>query len=470
MKKIGQLVSAMIAQNILVIILVGVIREIFGVYGWWYNHQILLLVNPIYDTLLPVLIAYTGGRLLSGQRGGVVASMLTFSLTLASSAPAILGAMVIGPLAGWFVKCTDDHIKKKLPITGYELLISNIILAIPTIVLSIVCFLYIGQVFSSGVEWTILLIENIIYSPYLPLASFIIEPAKVFFFNNILNYGVFGTLGIHQAKELGKSIFFLLEANPGPGLGVLLAYWMKTKGDRKKGAKLASFIHFLGGIHEVYFSYVLLNPKLLISVMLGGMTGVYFFQQFYVGLTSIVSPGSIFFVIGLAPREDMLYIVIGVLMSTLVSFLISIFLVKDSVYSPSASDSKSALFGFNKLQTMDRILLNEDDNTDPIMREKASITPQRSIRKIVFVCEAGLGSSAMGARLLHKKLKEAQLDIEVENAAINEIPAGTDVIICHQQLEKEVKSQTYGIKIISLQSFTDKKAYDQIIQKIQVQK
>ncbi|MFG6117944.1 PTS transporter subunit EIIC [Thalassobacillus sp. B23F22_16] len=459
MKKAGQLLSAMVAQNITVIIVAGIIREIFGVYGWWYNHQILLLVNPIYNTLLPILIAYTGGRLISGQRGGVAASIVTYGLTLASSAPAILGAMIVGPLVGYMTKYVDLLVKRRLPIAGYELLVTNVLLSIPTIFLTIVCFLYVGQSYASGVEWTVQMLEKIIYSPYLPLAATLIEPLKVFFFNNILNYGLLGPLGINQAKELGKSIFFLLEANPGPGLGVLLAYWLKTKGNQRRGAKMGTFIHIFGGIHEVYFPYILLNPKLLIAVILGGVSGIFVFQNYYVGLVSIASPGSIFLFVGLAPKQDMVFVFLGVIISALVSFLTSIMLLKQSDLSPTEDENRRTILNFTQLQEIERIEhYRKDASEEGSMKEEAP----RTINKIIFVCEAGLGSSAMGAAMLKGKLRKMDLDIAVDNASLNDIPEDADILICHRQLLKDVKLVAGSKKIIDLNTFTDRSYYEDI--------
>ena len=195
----------------------------------------MLLLNPINNILLPILLGYTGGRLVGGQRGAVVASIVTYGLILSSSTPAILGAMIIGPLTGWLVKKLDLIVKKKLPGAGYELLIGNILAAMIATVLTIFCFFYVGHTFSAIVEWLTKLLETIIHSGWLPLTAIIIEPAKVLFFNNILNFGVLGSLGIQQAEELGKSIFFILGANPGPGLGVLLACWLKMKAEQREG-------------------------------------------------------------------------------------------------------------------------------------------------------------------------------------------------------------------------------------------
>jgi mannitol PTS system EIICBA or EIICB component len=469
MRKFAQILSAMVYQNIAVIIAAGIIREVFGVYGWWYNDRILLLVNPVYTTLLPILIGYTGGRILGGQRGAVVASIVTYGLTLSSSTPPILGAMIVGPLTGWLVGQVDQAVKKKMPIAGYELLIGNVLGALIAVVLTIFSFLYVGQTLSVGIKWALSHLEVIIHAGWLPLTAILIEPAKVLFFNNFLNYGILGPLGIQQAKELGKSIFFLLEANPGPGLGILLAYWLKTRAEQKKGAKLAIFIHFFGGIHEVYFPYVLLRPLLVIPLILGGMAGVFTFQLFNVGLVSMASPGSIFLFVGLGPKQDMLWIIIGAFISALVSFLGSMLILKKHSISPTAAENRDNLNYFYQFQKSDDpkaapvFPLQENKNA---IKDDTNDLLLTHIKKVVFVCEAGLGSSAMGAAMLKKKLEQENMDISVENSSLREVPETADLIVCNKKLLPEVRKEVPEKACYPLSSFTDIKEYQELINKL----
>ncbi|OKL35527.1 PTS transporter subunit EIIC [Domibacillus mangrovi] len=466
MKKLGQLLSAIVYQNIAVIIVAGIIQGIFGVYGWWYNDRILLLLNPINNILLPILLGYTGGRLIGGQRGAVVASIVTYGLILSSSVPAILGAMIIGPLTGWGVKKLDQIVKKKLPGAGYELLIGNILAAMMATVLTVVCFFYVGQTFSIVVEWLTKLLETIIYSGWLPLTAIIIEPAKVLFFNNIINFGVLGSLGIQQSEELGKSIFFLLGANPGPGLGVLLACWLKMKAEQRKGAKLAVFIHFFGGIQEVYFPYVLMNPLLIIPLILGGMTGVFTFQLFDVGLVAIPSPGSIFLFVGLAPKEDVLFIILSILLSTITTFFCSMLLLKRVPESFPLQENSEDI-KFQRVEKDEKQIKKEAmDKERGKIENVSTFSNIDKIENIFFICEAGMGSSAMGAAMLKKKLERANLTIEVGNASISEIPEYADLIICHQKFFSVVQ-QTVPHKVCyPLRSFTDMKGYDELVENI----
>lgn len=468
MRKFGHLLSAMIYQNISVIIAVGIIQKLFGIYGYFYNDRILLLVNPIYETLLPILLAFTGGRLLGGQRGAVVASFVVYGLTLASSVPIIIGAMLIGPLTGYIVSRVERLVKDKIPI-GYELLITNTITGVIGVFLTILCFLYVGQSLSIGIKLINNVMQTIIYSGWLPLVAVIIEPAKVFFFNNFLNYGVLSPLGIQQAKELGKSIFFLLESNPGPGLGVLFAYLFKTIREKRKSIKLSIIVHFFGGIHEIYFPYVLKNGRLFIAVIAGGISGNLVFQWFNVGLVAVPSPGSIFVIGGMSTRADTLFVILGVFVSAIVSFLLSYFILNKSSANHVEESYEVQIATINKLQNIDHFSkvesaiegekVNENQHTHEAIFHK-------SINNILFVCEAGMGSSAVGAAMLRKKLNAANLSIEVQNTSLQDIDPNVDIIICHQTFLKKVEIVVPNKIYFPLQTFTNFHEYDELVEKI----
>lgn len=471
MRRFAQLFSVMVYQNIIIIVAVGFIRVIFGDYGWWYNETIIQLVNPVYHTILPVLIGFTGGRLIGGQKGGATAAVAIFGLTLSSTVPAILGAMIIGPVSGWVIKKIDQYIIKKLPGAGYELLIGNILTAFIAFLFTLVCYLYIGKIFSTGIELTLQFLESIVSSSWLPIVAVFVEPAKVLFFNNVVNFGILAPLGIHQVNELGKSLFFLIESNPGPGLGILLAYWLKTKGEQRKGAKLATLVHFFGGIHEVYFPYVLKKPRLIIAVILGGMVGVYSFQLFHVGLVAIPSPGSALLLVGLAPKADMLFVLLGILLSGLASFLVSICLLRQVSESPTVNDTKETINIFYRLTESGRLPQENEDMADNSGEKVMNAADEKTLKgaaihSIYFVCEAGIGSSAMGGAMLRKKLQQANLPITVENASINDIPEDADLIVCHERLLPTIKRVVPNKTYYPLQSFTDMKVYDQLVREL----
>ena len=163
--------------------------------------------------------------MVGGVRGGVVGAITTSGVIVGTSIPMFLGAMIAGPLGGYTIKKFDDAIEGKVK-SGFEMLVNNFSAGIIGMLLALVCFLGIGPVveilntaLGNGVN-------KLVSLNLLPLTSLIVEPAKILFLNNAINHGVFSPLGIQQSTELGKSIFFLIETNPGPGLGVLLAYFL----------------------------------------------------------------------------------------------------------------------------------------------------------------------------------------------------------------------------------------------------
>jgi len=202
-QRFGRILSGMVMPNIGAFIAWSLITALFIPTGWTPNENLAKLVGPMTTYLLPLLIGYTGGKMVAGTRGGIIGMLL-----------ALLAYIAIGP-----------------------------------VVLGLNNALKVG-------------VEAIVNTGLLPIASVFIEPAKILFLNNVINHGVLGPLGVQQVAESGKSIFFLLEANPGPGLGILLAYWVFAKGMIKQSAPGSIIIHFLGGIHEIYFPYVLMNPIL----------------------------------------------------------------------------------------------------------------------------------------------------------------------------------------------------------------
>nr|WP_276526106.1 PTS mannitol transporter subunit IICBA [Halanaerobium congolense] len=289
----------------------------------------------------------------------------------------------------------------------------------------------------------------------LPLASIFIEPAKILFLNNAINHGVLGPLGIQQVEEAGKSIFFMLETNPGPGLGILLAYWIFAKGMVKQSAPGAIIIHFFGGIHEIYFPYVLMKPSLLLAVIGGGASGIFTFRLFNTGLVATPSPGSIFAYLAMTPRGNYLGVFAGILVATAVSFVIASVLIKRSVARGDTMEFESA-----------QSKVREQKGRDLHMDKKAKTVSAAEVNKIVFACDAGMGSSAMGAGKLRKKIKAAGLDITVVNKAINEIPEDAQIVITHQNLTERAKGVAPQAEHISIQDFLQTPVYDQLVNRL----
>jgi mannitol PTS system EIICBA or EIICB component len=329
-QRFGGNLAAMVMPNIGAFIAWGLLTALFIPTGWAPNESLAEMVGPMILTLLPVLIGYTGGRLIHGQRGAVIGAVATMGIIVGSEIPQFLGAMAIGPLAAWILMKFDSFVVPRTKV-GFEMLVNNFSLGILGVVMAIVGFLGIGPIVTSlttvlgnGVEF---LVDNRL----LPLASILIEPAKVLFLNNAINHGVLGPLGVVEAAEAGKSILFMLETNPGPGLGILLAFWVAGPNKAiRLSAPGAIIIHFFGGIHEIYFPYVLMKPQMVLAAIAGGMTGIATFMVTGVGLVATPSPGSIFAYMAVTPRGNFFGVLLGIALSATVSFLVGAALLRFS--------------------------------------------------------------------------------------------------------------------------------------------
>ena len=328
-QKFGQNLSAMIMPNIGAFIAWGLVTALFAPTGWLPNERLGQLVDPMITYLLPFLIGYTGGTVAGrkGVRGGVVGAIATMGVIVGSEIPMFLGAMIAGPLGGYCIRKFDDFFAARIP-AGFEMLVNTFSAGIIGVALALVCNTIVGPavqvgtaVLGNGVGW---LVEN----GLLPFTSVLVEPAKVLFMNNVVNHGVFTPLGTQQVQEAGRSIFFMIETNPGPGLGLLLAYSLVGKGAARSGAPGAIVIQFFGGIHEVYFPFVLMNPPLILAMIGGGFSGVLTLTIFQGGLTAPAAPGSVFVQLMMTPRGGYLANILGILVAAVVTFLLAMLLLK----------------------------------------------------------------------------------------------------------------------------------------------
>ncbi|MEX9216418.1 PTS mannitol transporter subunit IICBA [Providencia rettgeri] len=451
----GRFLSNMVMPNIGAFIAWGLITALFIPTGWWPNETLAQLVGPMITYLLPLLIGYTGGRLVGGERGGIVGAITTMGVIVGADMPMFMGAMIAGPLGGYAIKRFDLWIEGKIK-TGFEMLVNNFSSGIIGMLLAILAYLAIGplvaglsKILAAGVN---VMVENNL----LPLTSIFVEPAKILFLNNAINHGIFSPLGIQQASETGASIFFLIEANPGPGLGVLLAYMFFGKGNAKQSAPGAAIIHFFGGIHEIYFPYVLMNPRLILAVILGGMTGVFVMNLFHAGLVSPASPGSIFAVLLMTPKSSLIGVILSVASATVVSFIVSALLLKRTRIGDD-DELESATKKMRNMKTQSKSSSVNSINKD------ASINLAQ-VHNIIVACDAGMGSSAMGAGVLAKKVRDAGLlDITVTNMAINDLPENVDIVITHGDLTQRAKSFAPNAIHISLTDFLDSQTYNDLV-------
>src|SRR5690625_5144611 len=389
-QKFGSYLSGMIMPNIGAFIAWGIITALFIEDGYLPNEDLASLVGPMINYLLPLLIGFSGGRLVHDLRGGVVGATATMGMIVGADIPMFLGAMIMGPLGGYLIKKIDELFLDKIR-SGFEMLYNNFSAGILGAILAGIAVKLVGPIVQTASNALANGVEAIINAGLLPLTSLIIEPAKILFLNNAINHGILGPIGVDQAASAGKSILFLLEANPGPGLGILLAFMVFGKGMSRSSAPGAAIIHFLGGIHEIYFPYVLMKPTLLLAVIGGGASGVLTLTIFDAGLVAAASPGSIVALLAMSPAGGHFAVIMGVLVATAVSFAIAGFILKTG-----KTEEEDISEATKKMETMK----GKESTVSSAL--KGTNEMPNEVNKIVFACDAGMGSSAMGASLLRK--------------------------------------------------------------------
>lgn len=452
----GRFLSGMVMPNIGAFIAWGLITALFIETGWCPNEKLAQFVTPMSTVLLPLLIAYTGGSAVAGQRGGVIGAIATMGVIVGSDIPMFIGAMIVGPLAAWIIKKFDKAVEGHIK-AGFEMLVNNFSLGIIGAILACLAMYGVAPLVTGMNSVMRAGVDVFVSHGLLPLASIFIEPAKVLFLNNAINHGILSPMGIQQVEETGKSIFFLLEANPGPGLGILLAYCIAGKENAKSSAPGAVIIHFLGGIHEIYFPYILMNPLLLISVIAGGASGIFCFNLFNVGLTAPASPGSIIAIMMMAEKHSYLGLIVGVAVAALVSFAISVPILKFMGKDTSLEDAQRQKDAMKK-------------QAKGIAAETAATVPAANtgkVTKIAFACDAGMGSSAMGATVLKKKLAAAGLEeIEVIHTPVSSIPADVQIVVTHEELGERAAHSNPNAERILITNFLAAPEYATLVENL----
>lgn len=428
---------------------------------WLDNDTLRLFIVPMLNYLLPVLIGVAAGRMVYGDKGGVIGAFATMGVVIGADVTMLLGAMIIAPIAAWVLKKVDAVVEPHTPV-GFELLVGNLTSAIVGAIIAVIGCIWLAPaisslsaVFAAGVD----VLES---NHMLPLTALLIEPAKVVFLNNAIGQGVLTPLGTTQLAEAGKSVLFLLESNPGPGLGILLAYIVFGKGKAKANAYGASVIHFIGGIHEIYFPFVLMNPVLVIAAMAGGAVGTFLFSMFGVGLVGVASPGSIISIMMMSAAGDRIMILIAILASAAVSFAISAVIVKNTKQDEEEGD-RSLKEAAKQMEA----LKGKKSRVSSVFEDKEEAFDYSKVKKILYVCDAGLGSSAMGASVIAKKLKKAGIeDIEVTHVSVVNLPKEADLLVTHESLSGIVKEKQPDTKLITIQDYLNAPEYDELVQNI----
>ncbi|PZF58938.1 PTS mannitol transporter subunit IIB [Curtobacterium sp. MCSS17_008] len=494
-QKFGTFLSGMVMPNIAIFIAWGLITAFFIETGWTPVGILggfgetdgvanVGLVGPILTYLIPLAIAFQGGRMVYETRGAVVGAIMAMGVILgAAGTVMILGAMICGPLGAYLIKQLDRIWDGKIK-PGFEMLVNNYSAGILGFGLALAGFFWLAPVFKAIAEGLGVAVEFLVNNSLLPLASVIIEPAKVFFLNNAINHGVLSQLGAQQVEESGKSILFLLEANPGPGLGILLAFTFFGVGIARSTAPGAILIQFFGGIHEIYFPYVLQKPVLFLAVILGGATGVATNVAFQSGLVAPASPGSIFAVLTATAKDSYVGVILSVILSAAVSFAVASFFLLASRKRDLANGGGDMTAAMAKLQANKGREANAATagllgNNSPANEEEAEASlggvgsgtaTATRVENVVFACDAGMGSSAMGASVLRNKVKKAGIEgVTVVNKAIANLDGTEDLIITQEELTDRARQKNPNAQHVSVGNFMNAPQYDQVVDQLKNQ-
>lgn len=482
-QKFGTFLSGMIMPNIGAIIAWGFLTAIFmSPNGWFPNKYINSITTSMLYFLIPIMIAYTGGKSVYDERGGVVGAisvmgtiaiafpwakpilqgiayppLYPYPANQSTGIPMFLGAMIMGPLAAWCLKRFDKSWQHKVK-AGFEMIYNNFSQGIMGMIFVALGYFLVGPMLiistigiAHGVDW-------VIAHHLLPLANIIIEPAKVLFLNNAIGNGVLVPLGIQQAAKLGKSVLFLMESNPGPGLGILIACSLWGKGSAKSSAPGAAIVHFFGGIHEIYFPYVLMKPMLILAALAGGVTGTFCFSTFGGGLTAAASPGSIIALLIVSAKSAYVGNLLGVAASAIVSFLVAAL-----VYKFDKKDSQDLAAAQGQMAAMKAESKGETVATDAASATQ-TVKNYQDVKRIIFACDAGMGSSAMGASLLRDKVKKSGLNLSVTNSAVRNLKDEDGLlVITQEELAERAAEKTPSAMHLTVGNFLSSPKYDQVV-------
>ena len=443
--RFGKFLSSMVMPNIGAFIAWGFLTALFIETGWLPNAAFSSIVGPMLSYLIPILIAGQGGEIVGGKRGRVIASIAIVGAIVGSEYTMLMGAMLVGPLAGWVIKKWDAWSKNWTP-AGFEMLVDNFSLGILGLLLTLFSYVAIGPFMGAILTVLTAGVQVLTNLNLVPLLAIFIEPAKVLFLNNAINHGIFTPIGTTQVAEMGKSIMFMLEANPGPGLGVLLAYMFFSKDKTtRQSAPGAVIIHFLGGIHEIYFPYVLMNPAVIIAPIVGNIAAIFWFSLTGCGLVAPASPGSIVAFMSMSAPGTQIMTLIGVAIAAAISFLIAAPIVRRADVK-DLSAAQAEVSG---------------------MKAAAAGTAAAAVTsgfgdKIIFACDAGMGSSAMGATRFRNRIKLDRPDCIVEHSSVDEVPADANIVVVQRNLAARAQACAPNAQFVIIDNFLADPALDQL--------
>ena len=452
-QRFGKFLSAMIMPNIGALIAFGFLAAFFNGSGWIPHEGFATIFSAILVYLIPILIASTGGKLIGGERGSIVAAIAVVGAIMSDpDTTMLMAAMIIGPLSGFCIKKFDKIMEGHMP-AGFEMLINNFSVGIMGMLLAMLSYLIIGPFMNLILTILTAGVNVLVEHHMLPLIAVFIEPAKVLFLNNAINHGIFTPIATAQAAEAGKSIMYMLEANPGPGLGVLLAYMFFCEDQKtKQSAPGAVIIHLLGGIHEIYFPYILMNPLVIIAPIVGNIVAIFWYNLTNAGLVGPASPGSIIAYLMMAPRDNIVTVLVGVLIAAAVSFGIASVIIR-------MSKGKS-------LEEAQEEVASRKAEAKGLKTESVTIQKAQGVKKVVFACDAGMGSSAMGATKFRNRIKAQRPDLTVINTSVDNIPADCDIAVVQITLAERARKSVPQAQLVTLNNFLADPALDALYEQL----
>lgn len=441
--------SSIIAANLPLFIMLGFISLMFSNSGLFPNEKMALVSQSCYKYLLPTILAYYAGKKIGGESGAFTGAVCGLAISIFSAYTSFIASIFMGTLCGILCRFLKEKIKFD-KFTGFEMISKNIFFgAVGVITVSLTYFIF-APIFSYIDLFFSNLIEYLSDVKTLPITTSVIETLKVFSLNNSINHGFLIPAGVENAANFGKSVFFLLETNPGPGLGILLAFYILNK-DRRKYFASCMTVQAIGGIHEIYFPIVLSNLKLLIALILGAMSGNLVFYLLHAGARGAISPGSIITIFLMCTPSDWFAIMLGIATSAVVSCLSACLILEFDAHKSKEVES--------------------DDNTSESIETTSepvfSLPDFGYVEDIVFVCDAGIGSSVMAASMFKKMLIENGLGgISVSSSPVDEIPEDADLLICQKIISTKARNYNEYATIIEVENFMDSNMYKAIIEKI----
>lgn len=452
--RVGKFYSSIFIDNIGLILFAGILSVLFQEHGWLPNHEIYGISQMVYTLVLPLQISYAGGKKVGEHTGGIVAILFAVGILYRDPNSAILAGMIAAPIGGYLWIKMEKNVRKWIP-SSMQMLGKNLLVGVLGGILSVGGYYLISPAISKLMILLSMGLQLLMKYRLSGVICIFIEPLKVFFLNNVINHGVLVPLGIQQAQKWGESVLFLIETNPGPGLGMLAAHFYYYKNRRGQYAAL-TFAEAVGGIHEVYFPMVLSDFRLLIPLILGSVAGTVWFDFMNAGVGSAISPGSVITVLLMAGKGNVIKILAGILISAGAAYIGTRILLEIS-----QKNSVNVNLDKNKI-IPENLKMKTELSVDP-----SDEFVKKPIHKVGFICDAGIGSSAMAAALFRKELvQQGIIGIRAEAYASDRIPEELDLLVCQHDFAFGLSNVAKEKELFFVDNLMDTAVYQSLAEMI----